>query len=125
MITFKHKGDFSITTNFLNNIKKNIITIDLDKYGKAGVSALSSATPADTGLTAKSWEYEIIKSKNSVRIRFHNTNVQDGVLIAVILQYGHATRNGGWIEGRDYINSTIQPIFDQIVNEAWGEVIHL
>ena len=122
MISFRHKGDFSITTKFLERIKKDVVSIDLDKYGRAGVEALAAATPIDSGKTASSWEYEIIKNKNSIVIRCYNTNVQNEVPIAVILQYGHATRNGGWVEGIDYINPAIQPIFDSIVKEAWGEV---
>ena len=122
MISFRHKGDFSITTKFLEKTKKDIVSIDLDKYGRAGVEALAAATPIDSGKTASSWEYEIIKNKNSIVIRYYNKNVQNEVPIAVILQYGHATRNGGWVEGIDYINPAIQPIFDSIVKEAWGEV---
>lgn len=122
MISFRHKGDFSITTKFLERIKKDVVSIDLDKYGRAGVEALAAATPIDSGKTASSWEYEIIKNKNSIVIRYYNTNIQNGIPIAVILQYGHATRNGGWVEGIDYINPAIQPIFDSIVKEAWGEV---
>ena len=124
MITFSHKVDFSITTNFLKKLKRNKITVDLDKYGRMGVEALSNATPTDTGLTAKSRKYEIIQGDGSVTIRYYNTNVQNGIPIAVILQYGHATKNGGWVEGQDYINPAIQPIFDSIVKEAWGEVSH-
>lgn len=122
MISFRHKGDFSITTKFLERIKKDVVSIDLDKYGRAGVEALAAATPIDSGKTASSWEYEIIKNKNSIVIRYYNTNVQNEVPIAIILQYGHATRNGGWVEGIDYVNPAIQPIFDSIVKEAWGEV---
>lgn len=122
MISFRHKGDFSITTKFLERIKKDVVSIDLDKYGRAGVEALAAATPIDSGKTASSWEYEIIKNKKSIVIRYYNTNVQNEVPIAVILQYGHATKNGGWVEGIDYINPAIQPIFDSIVKEAWGEV---
>lgn len=122
MISFRHKGDFSITTKFLERIKKDVVSIDLDKYGRAGVEALAAATPIDSGKTASSWKYEIIKNKNSIVIRYYNTNIQNGIPIAVILQYGHATRNGGWVEGIDYINPAIQPIFDSIVKEAWGEV---
>lgn len=122
MISFRHKGDFSITTKFLERIKKDVVSIDIDKYGRAGVEALAAATPIDSGKTASSWKYEIIKNKNSIVIRYYNTNIQNGIPIAVILQYGHATRNGGWVEGIDYINPAIQPIFDSIVKEAWGEV---
>ena len=122
MISFSQKGDFSITTKFLKNVGQSIYDIDFDKYGRAGVKALSSATPTDSGETAKSWEYKIIKTKNSIKITFSNINMNNGIPIAILLQYGHATRNGGWVEGRDYINPAIQPIFDSIVKEAWGEV---
>lgn len=125
MITFKHKGDFSKLTNFLERSKEIVHLSDLDKYGRAGVSALASATPKDTGETANSWNYEIVHSKGSVKINFYNSNIQNGVPIAIILQYGHGTGTGGWVEGRDYINPVIQPIFDQIVNNAWREVTSL
>ena len=95
---------------------------NLDKYGQAGVNALQAATPVDTGLTASSWYYEITNNDGVVRITFNNSNIQNGVPIAIILQYGHATRNGGWVEGRDYINPAIQPIFDKITETAWREV---
>ncbi len=125
MITFRQKGDFSKLTRFLERAKEVVRVGDLDKYGREGVAALASATPVDTGLTANSWRYEIEQKKGSVSISFYNTNIQNGVPIAVILQYGHATRNGGWVQGRDYINPAIQPIFDKIANEAWREVTKL
>ena len=95
---------------------------DLDKFGRAGVVALQQATPKDTGLTAASWDYKIERSSGSVRISFHNSNIQNGIPIAILLQYGHATRSGSFVEGRDYINPAIQPIFDQIAEDAWKEV---
>lgn len=122
MITIRQKGDFSKLTKYLNKISKAADIRNLDKYGQRGVAALSSATPKDTGLTASSWSYEVVQNKQSISIEFHNTNIQNGIPIAIILQYGHATKNGGWIEGRDYINPAIQPIFDEIVAEAWKEV---
>ena len=125
MITFRQKGDFSKLTRFLERAKEVVRVGDLDKYGREGVAALASATPVDTGLTANSWRYEIEQKKGSISISFHNTNIQNGVPIAVILQYGHATRNGGWVQGRDYINPAIQPIFDKIANEAWRGVTKL
>lgn len=93
----------------------------LDKYGKMGVEALSSATPVDSGLTASSWYYEIQNDGNSASIEFHNSHINKGVPIAIILQYGHGTGTGGWVEGRDYINPAIQPIFDQLAEEVWKE----
>lgn len=122
MITFKQNGNFSNLSITLKRMKRFMDNISLEKYGKEGVTALASATPVDTGLTANSWNYKIEQTKNSVSIIFYNTNIQNGVPIAIILQYGHGTRNGGWVEGRDYINPAIQPIFDRIANEAWKEV---
>ena len=121
-ISFRQKGDFSKTASFLTKIKNGIGTNELEHYGREGVAALSSATPVDTGLTAKSWYYKIEKKSRSVTISVHNSNIQNGVPIAIILQYGHGTRNGGWVQGRDYINPAIQPIFDKIADNAWKEV---
>ena len=122
MISFRQKGDFSKLTSFLERAKETVYRGDLNKYGRQGVAALASATPIDSGETAESWYYEIENNKESATITFYNSNVQNGVPIAIILQYGHGTRNGGWVEGRDYINPAIQPIFDQIVDDAWREV---
>lgn len=122
MITFKQSGDFSKTLRFLNRSRSIDYMPILKRFGEVGVSALASATPVDTGLTASSWGYEIVKEKNSYAIYWTNSNVQNGVRIAVILQYGHATRNGGFVQGRDYINPAIQPIFDSIATDAWKEV---
>ena len=122
MISFRQKGDFSKLTKFLERAKETVHLGDLNKYGRQGVAALASATPIDSGETASSWYYEIENTKGSATITFYNSNVQNGVPIAIILQYGHGTRNGGWVEGRDYINPAIQPIFDQIVDDAWREV---
>lgn len=125
MITFRHKGDFSKTTKFLGKAKKAINLRDLDKYGRQGVAALASATPVESGLTSSSWRYEIERGNGTISIVFSNSNIQNGVPIAIILQYGHGTGTGGWVEGRDYINPAIQPIFDRITNEAWREVTQL
>ena len=122
MITFRHKGDFSKTTRFLERAKHAVRLADLDRFGREGVAALASATPVDSGLTASSWYYEITYTKSGAKIAFYNSNIQNGVPIAIILQYGHGTGTGGWVEGRDYINPAIQPIFDRIVDEAWREV---
>lgn len=125
MIKFRQKGDFSKLTKFLENAKQKVDLGDLDKYGREGVAALKSATPVDSGLTAESWYYEIERTAGSTKIVFKNRNIQNGVPIAVILHYGHATGNGGWVEGREYINTAIQPVFDKIVNDAWREVTKL
>ncbi len=125
MISFRHKGDFSKTTRFLQQSRDVLRKRDLDRFGRAGVQALAAATPVDTGKTAASWYYEITRSKGSTTITFKNSNIQNGVPIAIILQYGHGTRNGGWVQGRDYINPAIQPVFDKIANDAWEEVTKL
>ena len=122
MIRVKHKGDLSKTVNFLKGVKHADITKCLDEYGRRGVSALAAATPVDSGLTASSWSYKVKRDQESATLSFHNSNIQNGVPIAIILQYGHGTRNGGWVEGRDYINPAIQPIFDKLADEAWREV---
>lgn len=125
MIKFRQKGDFSKLTHYLEKVKEIVKLGDLDKYGREGVAALASATPVDTGLTASSWRYEIQHGNDSVSIAFYNDNVQNGVPIAIILQYGHGTRNGGYVQGRDYINPAIKPIFDKITEDAWKEVTRL
>ena len=125
MITFRQKGDFSKLSRYLEKVKEAAKVGVLDKYGLAGVAALSSATPVESGLTAQSWYYEIEHTKSSAVIRFLNSNINKGVPIAIILQYGHGTGTGGWVEGRDYINPAIQPIFDNIAEDAWKEVTKL
>ena len=122
MIRFRQKGDFSNITRFLERAKEAVKIGDLDKYGKEGVAALASATPTETGKTASSWYYQIKRQNGSVSIEFNNSNINKGVPIAVILQYGHGTGTGGWVQGRDYINPAIQPIFDKIAENAWKEV---
>ncbi len=125
MIHIRHKGDFSKFTKYLEKLK-NITRRDiLDRYGREGVAALASATPTETGKTASSWYYEIEQSASSSKIVFHNSNINDGVPIAIILQYGHGTGTGGWVQGRDYINPVIQPIFDKIAEDLWREVTRL
>ena len=125
MISFRNKGDFSKVTSYFKRLKESAIIDVLDRYGRDGVTALSSATPVDTGKTASSWYYTIERKNGTSSIVFHNSNVDDGVLIAIIIQYGHGTRTGGWVQGRDYINPAIQPIFDRIATEAWREVTKL
>ena len=125
MISFRHKGDFSKLSRFLERAKEVVHLGCLDKYGREGVAALASATPVDTGLTADSWYYKITNDGQSAKVTFYNSNIQNGVPIALILQYGHGTRNGGWVQGRDYVNPAVQPIFDKLANEAWREVTKL
>lgn len=123
MIRFRQKGDFSKLSKYFEKMKEAAKIGVLDKYGREGVAALSSATPVESGKTASSWSYEIERQNGSVSIVFKNSNVNKGVPIAIILQLGHGTGTGGWVEGRDYINPAIQPIFDKLANEAWEEVI--
>lgn len=123
MITIKQKGDFKKTEAFLNRAKRVKVQQILDYYGKLGVLALAEATPKDTGKTASSWNYEVSVKSGTSSIVWSNSNVNKGVNIALILQYGHGTRNGGYVKGRDYINPALQPIFDEIANTAWKEVI--
>lgn len=125
MITFRQKGDFSKLTKYLERAKEVVHLGNLDKYGREGVDALASATPVDSGETANSWYYEITNKNGSATISFYNRNIQNGVPIAIILQYGHGTGTGGWVQGQDYINPAIQPIFDKIAKDAWEEVTKL
>lgn len=116
------KGDFSKTEKYLKKSMGLDYKSVLEKYAKEGVKALSAATPVDSGETATSWDYEIVQKGSSISIIWKNHNINQGVNIAVILQYGHATRNGGWVEGRDYINPALRPIFDALAEAAWKEV---
>ena len=122
MIRFEQKGNFSKLDRYFKRIRKSTDNVDLDEFGRRGVAALSSATPVQTGLASQSWYYKIKKTKDSATILFCNSDIENGVPIAIILQYGHATKNGGWVEGRDYINPSIQPIFDELAKNAWKEV---
>lgn len=125
MIEFRQKGDFSKVTRYFEKVKEVAKIGILDKYGREGVAALSSATPRKTGKTASSWYYKIKHEKNSATITYFNSNINDGVPIAIILQYGHGTGHGGWVQGRDYINPAIRPVFDRIADDAWKEVTKL
>lgn len=121
-IKFKHRGNFNNTERLFKRARKMDFFRNLEKYAREGVAALSSATPVDSGLTAASWDYEIVKKKGSISIYWTNSNTNAGVPIAVILQYGHGTNNGGYVQGRDYINPAIRPVFDKIADNAWKEV---
>lgn len=122
MIVFKQEGNFDKTENFLNRMKKKDYLKILDRYGAAGVNALKSYTPIESGETANSWSYEVENNGNNSKIVFSNSHINKGVNIAIILQYGHGTGTGGYVTGIDYINPAIKPIFDQIAQEAWKEV---
>lgn len=126
VISFKHHGNFNKTEVFLKKAKNSDIRRILDSFGRAGVSALIAATPKDSGDTARSWGYEIITYRASIGIVFTNSNVTpNGTPLAILIQYGHGTRNGGYVQGRDFINPAIQPIFDQMADSAWREVTGL
>lgn len=115
-------GSFNKTEQFLKKANKASKTIDLTKYGEKGVAALQAATPTRTGKTASSWYYKIEKSGSTITLSFLNSNVNQGVPIAIILQYGHGTNNGGWVQGRDYINPALRPVFDEMAEAIWKEV---
>lgn len=122
MITITQKGSFNNTERYLNRLKHAQVTSILQRYGSIGVNALSNATPVESGVTAASWTYSIVQRPGYYSIRWHNSHENKGVPIAVLLQYGHGTGTGGYVQGRDYINPAVRPIFDQIANEVWKEV---
>lgn len=122
MITIRSQGKFEKSRRFFKRMSKFEISRKLDSYGRQGVAALASATPLDSGKTAESWGYEIIKEDGSCSIQWFNTNVNKGVNIAIILQYGHGTGTGGYVVGRDYINPAVRPIFDEMAETIWKEV---
>lgn len=124
MITIKQKGDFKRTEKFLKKMTKLDFNRYLDRYGLEGTYALMTATPIDSAKTASSWDYEVrnYPSKGYASVTWTNSNVNKGVNIAIILQYGHGTRNGGYVQGRDYINPALQPVFDKMAEAAWREV---
>lgn len=123
VVSFTHKGDFKKTEKMFHRIIEGYYMHKLRSYGERGVKALAEATPVGSGKTADSWSYEIAESAGELSIYWRNSNVNDGVNIAIILQYGHGTRNGGWVEGLDYINPAIHPIFKEMANEVWKEVV--
>ena len=125
MIRVKQRGDFSKATRYFENLKSVNRKVNLDKYGRAGVEALSAATPINSGNTANSWYYDIEYRDQSASLTFYNSNIQNGVPIAIILQYGHGTRNGGYVQGIDYINPALKPIFVFLGDDAWKEVTSL
>lgn len=122
MIGFRSKGDFSKTEKMLKKALGQDYRKVLDKYGKQGVAALSSATPIESGETASSWSYKVEQNGSSISVVWYNSHVEKGVNIAVILQYGHGTRGGGYVAGRDYINPALRPVFDELADAAWKEV---
>lgn len=122
LITFEQKGDFSKTDKFLEKILNIVKLGELDKYGEMGVEALSAATPKETGLAAGSWTYDIERTKEGTSIVWSNTDIEGGCNVILLLQYGHGTRGGTYVQGIDFINPAMKPIFDQIADEAWKEV---
>ena len=115
-------GSFDKTQAFLDRIIRGNIFAELDKYGRLGVEALAHSTPINTGKTASSWAYRVTKGSRQSKIEWYNTNNPYGENVAVLIQYGHGTRNGGYVTGRDYINPAMRPIFDDIANNLWKEV---
>lgn len=122
-VVFKHRGNFKNVERFVKNYNVRKMIDILDAYGRQGVQALASATPVDSGLTASSWRYEIDVSRGSFSISWHNDNLTSaGTPVAILIQYGHGTRNGGYVQGLDYINPAISKIFDDIADAVWQEV---
>lgn len=121
-VNFEVSGGFTKTERFLNRMKRREYLNVLDEFGRDGVQALRNATPVDSGATAEAWDYEIKRTRNYTEIVWTNSNINDGVPIAVILQYGHGTGTGGYVHGRDYINPAIRPVFDKIAEKAWKVV---
>ena len=124
MIKIKHVGNFEKTDRFFKNASKLDVQRYLEACGEKGVQMLSDATPVDTGKTADSWSYEISKKRDSYSITWSNSNVNEGVNIAIILQYGHGTRTGGYVKGTDYINPALKTVFDEFADSIWKEVTH-
>lgn len=124
MISFTLKGSFKNTEKLFDKLLKRDFRNILKKYGEEGAERLALATPFDTGETASSWNYRIEERADSISIIWTNSNVNKGVCIAIILQYGHGTNNGGYVKGIDYINPTMKPIFDKLADEAWKEVMN-
>ena len=124
-ISITQKGDFAKIVQIFNNFmdKSKVEDTLLDQYGRRGVEILRQYTPKRTGLTSNSWSYKIKRKRNSAELSFYNSNIQNGVNIAIILQYGHATKNGYWVQGRDYINPAVKPVMEDLAKEAWEEVI--
>ncbi len=122
MLSITTSGSWGATESYLRRLQRGDFYSTLEKYGAQGVAALAAATPADTGLTANSWTYEVKKTAGSFSITWKNTNVQDGFPVAVMIQYGHGTGTGGYISGRDYINPVIVPLFERMLAELIGEV---
>lgn len=122
MIRIEGKGDFEKTRSFLTGMLKRDIFSELDRYGRLGVAALESATPVESGLTGGSWRYRVIRDRRRPGIEWYNTNKVNGTPVVILIQYGHATGTGGYVQGRDFINPAMRPIFDKIIDEVWKKV---
>lgn len=125
MITFTHKGDFKKVNGYFERLREIMRFGILDKYGRKGVEALSAATPVDTGRLASSWYYTIEHDKNGASLVWSNSDIEGGCNVAILIQYGHGTRNGGYVSGIDYINPALAPIMQEIADAAWKEVTSL
>jgi len=124
MIEVTSSGNFKKTEQFLYGMRKGDVFDILETYGQQGVDALMLATPVDSGLTAQSWSYEVLRKNGKYQIIWHNSNLESGIPVAILIQYGHATGTGGWVEGYDYINPAIKPLFDKIAYDVWEMVQH-
>jgi len=124
-VVIKHKGDFKNTERFLKNAADLDIESIMAAHGPEGCRALAAATPTRSGMTARSWNYEVTSSRGACVISWYNTNVNKGFNIAIGLQYGHGTGTGGWVSGADYINPAVGPVFDKIARSIWEEVRNL
>jgi hypothetical protein len=124
MIGITVTGNESPTTKALMKMKRTALLNQLNAYGQQGVALLASATPVDSALTASSWAYRVVEERNGPRVEWYNTHADDNgqTSVAVLIQYGHGTKNGGYVQGRDYINPAIQPMFDKIINGIWEKV---
>lgn len=123
VIKIKHKGDFSNTEKFMNRVLKRDYLNILAEYGKRGVNALSANTPAQSGKTADSWDYGIDVENGKVTLYWTNSNENEGVNIAILLIYGHGTQNGSYVQGINFVDPVMQPLFDQMARETWDRVI--
>ena len=127
MISFSAKGEWKKTDKYFKKLQKQEFWKLLHKYGQAGVNALANATPTDTGETASSWYYKVYEksANNTTTIVWYNDNNEGGANVAVLIQYGHGTRTGGYVQGKDYINPAMRPVFDKIADELWAEIKRL
>lgn len=122
MVSIHAPGDFNKTTKALEYMQSGRMFDNLEHYGREGVDALSSASPVDTGRLSHSWGYQIGYTHETVSISWFTTDIENGLNIAIIVQYGHGTGTGGWVEGQDYINPAMRPLFDRILNDIWRQV---